>query len=264
MDLKDHKVSLLTFTVIFLLLYIPLLGKPLSFEELRLTTYFHSTPTEQVKTFTPELSQGSRFSQHWDQYLKIYPPGLMTFYFVWSRLSFGDEIFLRIPLVILMLLFWRQLYLLLNAWLGRSESALTLLLIGLFPLWYRYGANITPESFHLYLSCLSFCYYYHAITKKDLSLTSLWVINFLGLVTNYFFIFVVLVQVLGALINSKISGRKSFSSVFALFSIIIMTAYLQVPSREYRNPLVFYWEEEVKPQQIKNLFEFSILGKTRR
>jgi 4-amino-4-deoxy-L-arabinose transferase-like glycosyltransferase len=259
MDLKDHKVSLFTFTFIFLLLYLPVMGRPLNFEELRLTTYFHSVPTEQVQKYTPELANGSRFSQHWDQYLTIYPPGLMAFYYLWARLSFGDEIFLRIPLLILLGLTLLKLYGLLLDWHSKNEAALLMLLIGLFPLWYRHGTTITPESFNLYFICLSLIYFYEALKRKELNLFPLWIINIVGLLSSYLFIFIIVSQCLAILLTKDARNRKAFIGTFSTLTLLLALSYFSLPMRDYKNPLIFYWTEP-SLEDFAKLFKYSVLG----
>ncbi len=259
MQLRDHKVNLLILTILFLMLYLPIIGRPFTFEELRLTSFFHTPPIAEITSFTPELQQGSRLSQYWRDYVEIYPPGVLIFYRAWSFISLENETFMRLPLFLLIIWSLVKLFQFMSLSVGKSESSLLTLLIGLSPLWYGYSGHLTPEAFAFPLFFLSIFYYHEAIQRKNFSSLSLWIVNTLGLFTLYHFSFLVLAQIIGSFFCKKYDSQKTFAGLFILLVTTVLSTFVLIASDKVKNPLVFYWPE-IDGSEVIKLFKLMILG----
>ncbi|MCR9204407.1 MAG: hypothetical protein NXH75_07515 [Halobacteriovoraceae bacterium] len=255
MNLNGYKFNLLLVGLLFSLLYLPVMNRPYSFEELRLTSHFQKS-SQQDNFLLSKMGKKEDVSSQWDQYgkeyLKLYPPFLMGFYFVWSKVSSEDEVLMRLPLLLLILWAGYELFQMMALLWGKDEASLFLLTLTLFPWVYSSGTSIIPSSFGLYMGVISLSLFLRTIKESKKTPKRAYLINLLGLLTLYQFSLLLLTQVfVGFIIKEK---KKYFiPNLTYLFLIVsLWVTYFSAPSTFGTNPLTFYWGA----QNPKDFFKF--------
>lgn len=257
--MKSYRVILFIFALIFLALYLPVLGRPFEFEELRLTSFFHSQPDKELLVFLPELESGSRYDKMATDYLKLNPPGLLYFYRLWSWITTENEFLMRLPLFILILLSLKSLFKIFESWSTKEEASLYLFLFGVFPIWFRPLVTLTPSAFNFCLTVLSLQFFYRSLKRNNFKSVPLWTTNLVGLLVSYHFIAIILIQIGVSFFKREFAGQKPFAFFKGGIVLLIVGLYFSKPEVSDRNPLVFYWSE-VKFMDSINVMKSFILG----
>lgn len=259
MNLNGYKFNLLLAGFIFFLLYLPVMNRPYSFEELRLTSHFHRVSNEsnfllyEVGKKDEKLSQWQEFKK---DYLKLYPPFLIAFYYLWSKASFEDEILMRLPLLLLILWSFYELFQMMALLWGKEEASLFLLIMSLFPWLYTYGTTLVPASFGLFLGLGSLSLFLRSL-KEDKPLSKkIYLFNLLGLVTLYQFSLLIITQVLVSLIVKERKKFVVFSLIYSVLVISLWVSYFATPVPYQNNPLAFFWGERNTGDFLKLLKVF--------
>lgn len=262
MNLNGYKFNLLLVGILFSLLYFPVMNRPYSFEELRLTSHFQKS-SQQDNFLLGKMGKKEEELSQWDQYgkeyLKIYPPLLMGFYFVWSKISSEDEILMRLPLFLLILWAGYELFHMMALLWGKDEASLFLLTLTLFPWVYTSGTTLIPSSFGLYMGVISLSLFLKTIKENKQPPKRAYLINVLGLLTLYQFSLLLLAQVLVGFI---VKERKSYllpSFINLFFIVSLWIPYLLAPAILGNNPLTFYWGKQ-NPNDIFKFIEVLLIG----
>lgn len=259
MRLSSYKLSLILLFLLFLILYFPVIGEPYAFEELRLTSFFHTAPNVEINPFATEFQKGSRLTQLWKEYFAIYPPGLLIFYRVWSVISFDNELFMRLPLLCLILYVLYSLFSFIRRFTDKDEAALITLLIGLGPIWYGPLSKISPESFNLCFSFLSLMFFSDCIMAKSFRLKKIWIINIIGLICSYHFTYIIFSQIIASQLCRTYNSQKLFMSIFSVLSILSLMTLIIFNKSIDNNVLIFFWPK-VKGDEAIRLMKFILLG----
>lgn len=243
MKLLGVKTNLLLTGFIFLFLYLPVMGRPYNFEELRFTKHFYTVPDRDESTFS--VLSREKVSSKWDlhkaDFLRLYPPLQIGFYFLWSKITFEDEYLMRLPLLLLIFLCFKELFTFFTLYVQKDEASLTLIISSLFPWWYTYGSSITPNSFGLFLSFLSLLKFYPIISKEKEIPRSLWITNIIGLFVLYQFSLLIFMEVLFLAFSKKSKMTLRFILFHSLLLVSLWATYFSFPNPYFANPLVFYW-----------------------
>lgn len=263
MKLKGFQFNLIFAGVIFILLYLPVMGRPFYFEELKMTSYFHKPEVKPNVLFFDigSESQPSQWENYKDDYIRLYPPLLFGFYFLWSKACFEDEILMRLPLLLLILLALKRMFEMVKLFWGEDEASLFLLITILFPWWYTYGTTLIPASFGLFLGIISSCLFIErSFQKKPIPLV-LHLINLIGIVLLYQYSFLVLAQGLTVLFMKE---RRQYltSSLSYVFIFTVLWSFIFLnPNPYYGNPLALLWGKQGYEGLIK-LVSVFITGAT--
>ncbi len=252
--MKVQRITFVAFGLTFLALYLAVMARPFEFEEIRLTSLFHSTVDEDLRLFVPELSNKSRFEQMATDYIKLNPPGLLYFYRLWSLLTNENEFLMRLPLFIMVILSLKSLYQIFLKTIGAQEAILYLFFIGVMPIWFRPMATLNPASFNLCFTILAINSFWSAWEKGSFNGKALWSINILGLLNSYHFLPIVLFQVLASFFKKGERAQKSYAIFFGCLTLLVPIIYFSIPQPSEVNPIVFYWGE------VSNIAPFHALS----
>jgi hypothetical protein len=257
---RSYKFILVGAGFTFFVIFLSQMNNAYLHSELVATKIFY-----QYSPFTPSpddylKSSMLNFSKHWRSYLSIYPSGFVSFYSIWSKLTGDFEVAMRLPLLALAILSLVKLFDLLKNFFSKTESAYYLFLICLSPIWYGLGTKLKPESFSLFLSAISFCFYYEASVKnKKNSYYGLLITNAIWLSLSYFSIIICTIQYLFGLF-----GRKDEQTRFhKWFLYLLITAfifnsfvYLLTTGDLSTNLFMIKWE---KPELVNLYTVFKLL-----
>jgi len=257
----DTLIPLLITGLIFLILYIPTLNRPFHFEEVKVTKYFHTPPPANISVFSQETQEGSRWDNLWREYLRIQPPGLLYFYRVWSLITRENEIFMRLPLLFLITLCFYQLFFFFKELSSSSEAAVMVMFTSFGTWWYGIGSIISPTSFSLLLAFLSTVLYFESLRKKNMSI-QLIIVNFCGLTVSYYFILIVLLQLLLLIFQRSAKKIKPFLIANFIFLISTSGLFYWVTNPQFSNPLAQHWGK-VDNKDPLFLYEYLLLGAVR-
>lgn len=232
-------LPLLLGLAIFLTLFLPLLNRPFHFEELRVTQYFHTPPPSNTSVFSQDTIQGSMLSAFWNDYLKLHPPGLIGFYYLWSFISFEEEVPMRLPLLFLAIFSLYQIFKFLSLYVKEEEAALVTLFSTFLTFWYGQGSLITPETFTLYFAVLSLSFFAQSLKEKKV-LIPLILVNLLGASVSYLFLILIALQLFALALTKDLMKKKIACALFTCTFLANGVSYYLIPNKDHSNPLIFY------------------------
>ncbi len=238
----EIKIPLILGVAIFLTLYLPTMNRPFHFEELRVTSHFSSAPPSNNFVMSQDTISGNKLSTYWYDYIKLHPPGLVGFYYIWRKITFSEEeVIMRIPLLVLSIFAFLSIFNLLKIYIDEKEAALVTLLSSFLTFWYGMGSLIVPETFALLLSVLSTSLFAQSLKEKKVK-NSLLLINLLGSTVSYIFLILVAIQTILIFFSktAQIQRKKLATIILSSYLLCNGIHYYLIPNNNHSNPLTFF------------------------
>lgn len=197
-------------------------------------------------------------SKNWKPFLEVNPVGYITFYYFWSKLVNEDEVGMRLPLTILLVLSFYFFFQLIN----RPHKPLeTLFIFSVFtfnPFWFVYGHQIKPDTFAFYFFIILIYWFKKSLDEKKV-LPQLYVINILGILFSYSFIYFALIQCLALFLGKQVVKRKKLISTLLTLSLIQLSLIMGCIPENGSNAFTAHWTGAVA-LRVTLPFRFLIQG----
>lgn len=244
--------------LVFLVAWVPKLNDAYSFEELYATKMFHHhTPFNPTLGVTP-IRTTMDLSKHWKQYLGINPAGYITFYYFWSKLVGEDEVGMRLPLALLLLLSFFYFFQLINKPHRPMETLFIFSVFTFNPFWFVYGHQAKPDTFGFYFFIILLYWFKKSLEERKV-LPQLYAINTLGLLFSYTFIYFALIQCLALFLGKEMEKRKKLITTLITICFIHLSIIMTCIPKYQNNIFTSHWTGPVA-LRVTLPFRFLIQG----